>query len=299
MFDKILVSLDGSELSEQALPCAEEVVSRLGSKIILLQVAESTDSGMHHVQELYINQIAQRVTETVKKTRPEGVEIEPVIILGSPADEIIKYADKNDIGLVVMGTHGRSGISRWALGSVANKVVRGSKSPVMLVRSKGACPTAQKRLLTRVLVPLDGSEIGEAALPYATEIASKLGMEMVLFECVPLAYHLYSSGEIVSQIPYTQQEMEPLLAGAKTYLERVAEQAKAKNIKYRIEVRSGAPAEAIVKASDELAVDLVAMSTHGRSGLSRWVFGSVAEHVLEGGSTPLLLIRAPGARGEA
>ena len=295
MFEKILVPLDGSEISEQALPCAQEIVGRLGSKIVLMQVSETGESGLYHVQELYINQIAQKVKEIVKKFREQPVEVEPAILIGSAADEIIKYADKNDVGLVVMGTHGRSGISRWAVGSVANKVIRGTKAPVMLVRSRESCPVAKSRLLTRVVVPLDGSEVGEAALPYVIDMATKLDMEVILFQAVSLAYHVYASGEIVSQVPYTNQEMQPVVASVRAYLDKVADRLKAKNLRVRTDAKTGSAADSIIKAADEFQADLVAMSTHGRSGISRWVFGSVAERVLQAGTTPLLLVRAPGA----
>jgi len=298
MFEKILVPLDGSELSEQALPLAEELAGRLGSKIVVLQVSESTESGLYHMQELYINQIAQRVTNMVKKYRADA-QVEPVIIIGSAAEEIIKYIDRNDIGLVVMGTHGRSGITRWAMGSVASKVVRGTKTPVLMIRTKGTKPPEKSRLLSRVLVPLDGSEVGEAALPFVTELASKLDMEVILFQMVAMAYHVYSSGEIVSQVPYTEQEMEPIKRSVKAYLDKVAERLAVRGIKVGTQTKTGAAAEGIIRAEEELEVDLVAMSTHGRSGVSRWVFGSVAARVLQQGTKPLLLVRAAGAKVDA
>lgn len=298
MFEKILVPLDGSELSEQALPMAEELAGRLGSKIFVLQVSESTESGLYHMQELYVNQIAQRVTNMVKKYRPD-VMVEPVIIIGSPAEEIIKFIERNNIGLVVMGTHGRSGITRWAVGSVASKVVRGTRTPVLMIRTTGTKPPEKKRLLSKVLVPLDGSEVGEAALPFVAELASKLDIEVVLFQVVAMAYHVYSSGEIVSQVPYTEQEMEPIRRSVRAYLERVAEKLRGEGLKVATETKTGVAAEGIIKAADDLKVDLVAMSTHGRSGVSRWIFGSVAARVLHQGTTPLLLVRAAGANVES
>ncbi len=298
MFEKILVPLDGSELSEQALPLAEELAGQLGSKVVVLQVSESTESGLYHMQELYINQIAQRVANMVRKYRADA-QVEPVIIIGSAAEEIIKYIDRNDIGLVVMGTHGRSGITRWAVGSVASKVVRGTKTPVLMTRTKAAKPPEKSRLLSKVLVPLDGSEVGEAALPFVTELASKLDLEIILFQMVAIAYHVYSSGEIVSQVPYTEQEMEPIKKSVKAYLDKVAEKLAARGTKVRTQTRTGAAAEGIIRAEEELAVDLVAMSTHGRSGVSRWVFGSVAARVLQQGTKPLLLVRAAGANVDA
>jgi nucleotide-binding universal stress UspA family protein len=165
-----------------------------------------------------------------------------------------------------------------------------------MIRTKSSPPPEKGRIFSRILVPLDGSEVGEAALVYATELAARLDLEVILFQVVAPAYHVYSSGEIVSQVPYTEKEMEPIRKSIQAYLNRVAEKLKAKKINVITETRTGAAAEGIIKAADELKVDLVAMSTHGRSGVSRWVFGSVASRVIQAGTTPILLVRAAGAK---
>ncbi len=147
----------------------------------------------------------------------------------------------------------------------------------------------------KILVPLDGSQLAEVALPYAEELASKLQAEVVLLQVMAEAYHVYAMGEVSSQMPYTEDEMEPLKAKAKSYLEKVSNGLKSKGITTSSEVRVGAAAEEIIKFADEIHADVVAMSTHGLSGISRWVFGSVADRVLRGGNTPVLLVRNPRA----
>jgi nucleotide-binding universal stress UspA family protein len=298
MYEKILVTLDGSELAEQSLLYAEDLVAKLGSEIHLLQVSDTGESGIHDFQVMYVNQIAQRVDRWLHKSNQTNLKITPAVVMGSAADEITKYAENNGIGLIIMGTHGRSGLTRWAVGSVANKVVRGTEIPVLLTRSKPAGSAKEVQIISKVLVPLDGSDIGENALPAVIELARRTGMEVVLFQAVPLAFHVYPAGDMVSQVPYSEREMEPIKGQVKGYLDNVVKRLTGLGLKVSQQMVVGNPEEAIIKKAEEIKVDLVAMSTHGRSGVSRWVFGSVADRVLSAGTTPLLLVRATEKSGK-
>lgn len=300
MYEKILIPLDGSELAEVALPYAEELAGRLGSEITLLAVAESEESQDYHKHQLYIQHLVEptkRLAEKyLKKPGDKLIKVESTILTGHPADEIVAYADKEGSSLIVMATHGRSGIRRWSLGSVADKVVRAATQPVALIRAKGARPDVRERgILNRALVPLDGSKESEAIIPNIEELASKLDAEIILLQVLERAYHMWAGGEASSLIPYTDAEMEPLKAQAASYLEEVISLLNNKGIPTRPEVRVGSPAREIIKLADETDSDMVAMSTHGKSGFSRWAFGSVAEKVLHAGNTPLLLVRIPQA----
>ena len=175
--------------------------------------------------------------------------------------------------MIVMASHGRSGISRWAVGSVADKVVRyTARQPVMLIRAKETrSDVREKRILKKVLVPLDGSIGGEAVIPYISEIVSKLEMELTLLQVIPQTNHTYADAEAYLQSECSKLKDEGITAG------------------YKVSV--GSIADEIIDLADELAFDLVAMSTHGRTGVSLWTLGSVAQKVLLGGNTPLLLVR--------
>ena len=297
MYKKILVPLDGSELAEVALPYAEEMAGRLGVGVTLIYVTESAEDQSHHMLQYYIHGMADATRHGAEShlKRPEGKEIkaESAILVGHPAEEIVNYADKEDIDLIVMATHGRSGIKRWGLGSIADKVVRAAKQPTLLIRADGSHPDVrEKGILKEVVVPLDGSKESEAVIPYIEELASKLQAKVVLLQVLALSYHVYAGGEVVvTRFPYTEKEMEPLKAKAKDYLEKMGSLLKAKGVITRAEVRIGDAAEEIIQLADEINADVVAMSTHGRSGLSRWAFGSVAGKVLYGGNTPILLVR--------
>ena len=169
-----------------------------------------------------------------------------------------------------MSTHGQSGIRRWTIGSIANKVVRATKRPVALVRAEGTRPEVpQKGMLRKALLPLDGSKESEVAIPYVAELASRLGISVVLLQVLAIGYK----------------------ALAEDYLEKIGAQLKQKGVTVESRVMYGEAATEIINLAAEIHADVVAMSTHGRSGIGRWVLGSVAERVLYEGNTPLLLVR--------
>jgi len=149
----------------------------------------------------------------------------------------------------------------------------------------------------RILIPLDGSRIGEAALPYVEGLLSKLSprvkVELTLLQVVSLLTHYVAAGEAAVPIVYTEKEMEQIQQQAGDYLNRVGGNIKSKKVTVKIRVEIGTAAEEIIKVADEINADLIAMSTHGRHGISRWAFGSVTDRVLRGGHKPVLLVRAP------
>ena len=149
----------------------------------------------------------------------------------------------------------------------------------------------------RILVPLDGSKIGEAALPCVQDLISKLSpevkAEVTLLQVISSLTHYVIAGEASAQIPYTEQEIEQIKRSAIDYLNKAAEILRKKGDILKIRVGMGSAAEEIIKAADEINADLIAMSTHGRSGLSRWAFGSVTDRLLRETKVPLLVVRAP------
>ena len=148
----------------------------------------------------------------------------------------------------------------------------------------------------KILIPLDGSKIGEAALPYVnaflSELSPRVKVEFILIRVVSLLTHYVVAGEAATPIFYTEKEMEQIQQEARDYLNTVGE-GISKKVGVKIKVEVGSAAEEIIKAADEIDVDLIAMSTHGRHGISRWAFGSVTDKVLRGGHKPVLVVRAP------
>jgi nucleotide-binding universal stress UspA family protein len=278
MRDKIVVPLDGSRLAEVALPYAEELAAKMGSEIILLSVLQSEETHEYQKHQSYatkiINVTKLHAEKYLDKSWGRTINIETATRSGGPAEGILDYVSKGTSRLIVMATHGRSGLSRWALGSIADKVVRATtKQPLMLIRAKGSRPDIrEKRILKKALVPLDGSTSSEAVIPYIMEIAHNLQMEVTLLQVTPKTNHTYASAE--------------------DYLQSWRRHLVDNGIKARYELSVGAAADQIIDIADELAIDVVAMSTHGQTAIHLWPLGSVAQKVLLGGNTPLMLIRA-------
>jgi nucleotide-binding universal stress UspA family protein len=278
MYTKVVVPLDCSPLAEVALPYAEEIAGKMGSDIILLTVlpSEETKEVQNHLD--YSKKMVNTTKMQVKKyceDLPGGkVNISTATRTGNPAEGILNYADKGYPCLIVMATHGRSGISRWAVGSVADKVVRAtSKQPLLLVRAKGAHPEVRaKRILKKALVPLDGSSVSESVLPYIGEIARNLDMELTLFRVVHKSENNFAEVE-----EYMGQ-----------WCQRLAEQG----VSAGFEIRIGSAADQIISYADESAFDLIAMTTHGQTAINMFSLGSVAQKILLDGNSPLFLVKA-------
>jgi len=151
-------------------------------------------------------------------------------------------------------------------------------------------------MVERILIPLDGSNVGEAALSYVKELVSKLSpktkVQITLLHVVsPLAH--YAFGEEAVALAPTDQEIEQDKKQAMSYLKKVGEGLRSQGVTVKTRVVIGNDAEEIISVADEINADLIAMSTHGRSGISRWIFGSATGRVLRGGHKPVLVVRAP------
>ncbi|MFC1921099.1 universal stress protein [Chloroflexota bacterium] len=149
----------------------------------------------------------------------------------------------------------------------------------------------------RILVPLDGSKVGEAALPYVEDLIPKLlpepKVEVTLIQVLSSLSHYVVAGEATARVPYTGEEIELMKKQAVKYLKNAGETLRKKGATTKVVVAVGNAAEEIIKTADEINADIIAMSTHGRSGISRWAFGSVTDRVLRGGGKPVLVVRAP------
>lgn len=150
----------------------------------------------------------------------------------------------------------------------------------------------------RILVPLDGSKVGEAALPVVEELVSKLSpelkVEVTLLQVISSLTHWVVAGEASASVRYTERELEQIKKQARDYLAKAGEGLRGKGAIVKSKVEVGNAAGEIIETADKIKADLVAMSTHGRSGLGRWAFGSITDRVLRGGNVPVLMVRASG-----
>jgi nucleotide-binding universal stress UspA family protein len=192
-----------------------------------------------------------------------------------------------------MATHGRSGLNRFLLGSIAEKVLRATANPLLLVKAVEPIATDDEAPLTSIVVPLDGSDLAERVLPMVEELAKKLDLEVVLMRAFAIPYGAYSTGDGF----YDPVNLEAFLARLRKetfdYLERKTAHLKRNGLaKVSFVAKEGLSADEIIKFARETPANLVAMSTHGRSGVKRWVLGSVTETVVRHSGDPVLVLRA-------
>jgi len=293
MYHKMLVPLDGSRLSEVVFPYAKDLAARLGLDITLLHVHSSKESETMPLHQAYIEHKAQIIKRQLREWQKRiggGLEdrklqVHGELARGYPPEEIICYAEENNIDLILMATHGRSGVRRWVLGSVADKILCVSSIPIWLIRASTAESVPYDKWPQRtLLVPLDGSVLAEKVLPHVKVLAKQPGMPAVNVVLLRVDEPPTTSGHYFRNIPESREEIEQYLANVETQLKR-------SKIKVQSEISSGDPAEQIVSYGQENPFSIIVMSTHGHSGMSRWLYGSVATKVLEHAATPIFLVR--------
>lgn len=308
MYHRLLVPLDGSELAEVVFTYAKELAGRLDIDVVLLHVSTPAAKSFMPMQQAYI----RRATEIVKRQAREvqqntGIEQagEPVkvkgeLIEGYPADEILKYAEENEVDIILMATRGHSGLRRWSIGSVASKVLSASKIPVWLVRADHAPDTPYDQWPSRnLLVPLDGSELAESVLPHVEALAKQRGvenLEVVLLRVaetpsIPSYYGPELSGVSLNWGEYMQQEEVRRKKSSIDYLETIESQLKGKNINVRSEVVEGKATDEIINYANDNPHSMIVIASHGRSGLSRLVYGSVTASLLTGVTCPIFMVK--------
>ncbi len=295
MATRILIPLDGSELAEQALPHARCLADAFQAGLVLVRVIEVTPyMGEPHYTMVAHFEVQEMAREYLERIATElgdaGYRVDCQVLSGSAAETILACAREQRADLIVMSTHGRSGIGRWVFGSVADKVLRGAHVPVLLVRSSTGNAPAEVAAYQRILVPLDGSQLAEQALPHAERIARAFHGEIVVLRVPTISPSLTFGPDPGVLLPTLLNEA---YEEADAYLANVARRLHAHGIEaHKVPMDPGPVAEAILDYARDADIDLIVMSTHGRSGVGRWVYGSVADRVLRGAEIPVLLIRA-------
>lgn len=295
MQETILVPLDGSSAAQVVLPYAEEFAARLGADIILVSVSESKAADLDHLYLAYLERIKEQVQSELKDFgAEEEAKVYSEVLPGNPAEEILRYANEIKTGLIAMASRGSSGRGPWLLGNIAAKVLRATGKGVLLIRAPAkSTALKQKRLVKRILLPLDGSPVGETALPYTETLALALNAELVLLQVLEPITSWSSFGVDVAYD--IAPEIESRKASAIAYLNGMRKRLTEKGLSISGVTDTGAPADRIIAYAEANDIDLIAMSTHGRSGIGRWVFGSVTDKILHTGNTPVLVIRTSRA----
>jgi nucleotide-binding universal stress UspA family protein len=298
MYNRIMVPLDGSSLAEQALPLAKMLAARFQAKVVLFQALAPVTDALHAEGKTYpadehaeaLRAQARAYLDGVGKDfTADGIQAETGIRVNAPATAILEFAEGTGVDLVVMTTHGRSGMQRWMHGSVADKVLHGARVAVLLVRVSDKPATPQP--ITRILVPLDGSPLAEKALEPAWQLATAFDAEMLLFN----AWQIPATGYDNFPVRVLDEWELAAQAAAEEYLSHVTRRLLAQGMRVRGEAQFGGAAESIVAKAQSANVNLIVMSTHGRSGINRWLLGSIADRVLGSSPIPVLLIRSTQA----
>ena len=288
MFKKILVPLDGSQLSERSLEPALALRQQTGAELLLVRVptADTLSFAVSEARQRELAQDALAYLETIRTANEQPQFSTRVQVLdGDVASAIVDAARAEQVDLIIMSTHGYSGLTRWVLGSVTEKVLRSAPSPVLAIRAA--------RHPQRILITLDGSPLAERAVEPGLSLAQNLQAEVTMLRCVP---HIVADAKLDEHERGLSRRMqEDLLIEAKEYLRARSDEAAQSGVVINPVTRIGSPADSILEYVETYGIDLIAMATHGRTGLKRWVYGSVTAKVLRSVSCSMLVVRPTDA----
>jgi nucleotide-binding universal stress UspA family protein len=283
MLDRVLVPLDGSELGDAILRHIGPLLLTKDAEVVLVRVlpesageAELVAAGSHLEScRLRLAEGGARVTARIER--------------GDPAAKILEVADAFEPALIAASTHGRSGVMRWARGSVAERLLERARAPLLLANPHGVGPKKSFGF-RRILVPLDGSPTGAAILPLVHELARTYEAEVLLLHAVELPRQV-ALGE-----PLAVHAAAGLAEEERTRAERMLARFAARlgGVPVHVVVAWGSAAAAIIDRADAEGADLIALTTHGQSAPSRWLYGSVARLVVRHATCPLLVVRTGG-----
>jgi len=315
MFKHILVPLDGSNRAEQALSVAAQIARATGGSLLLVRVVSpfiDFSGGMtpvplvnEQMREEEMASAAVYLRSLAASRECAGIDTRIEVCYGLPVPHLLTCVQASKIDLVVLCSHGRTGFTRWVLGSVAHALVHQCTQPILVLRQDEAFPTLARSTgpgAMRALVPLDGSPLAEAALLPAAHLTSAL---------VALGQGTLHLSQVVRIFPTSADEgfISELNAEAcqraETYLSQVQERLcqQAKNLHLLLThavVSASDVADALVNlaehSSETGSCDLIAIATHGRGGLERWVMGSVTQRLLNATKLPILIVRSSDGR---
>jgi nucleotide-binding universal stress UspA family protein len=233
--------------------------------------------------------LGQYLQDQVPQLQEMGFEVETEVAQGDAAQMGTKAAAAPDVDLLLVATHGRTGIARMRLGSVADKLIKDAVCPVLVIGPNVDIDLASFSL-KRILVPLDGSPMAEMSLPLAKYLARLTGAEIELFQSVS-AVGVAAADPMSATVDF----LSPMVEAAETYLGNVAQTMP--GLKVAINAQPGAAAESILNRLRTHEVDLVVLASHGRTGFARMALGSVAERVLQG-PDPVLIFEPNEDKGQ-
>lgn len=296
MFSHILVPLDGSPLAECVLPHAVALARAFGARSTLVRVLErSTTTGrLRSVDPLewqfYKAEVSAYLDGVTGRLQEAGLKAERALLEGQAAERVVQFARSHDVKLIVLSSHGRSGLSGWNVSGVVQKIILRAYVPTMIVRAYRPVTSELTGFrYNRLLVPLDCSQRAECVLPLAASLARFHGSQLILV-------HVVRRPEMPRRAPPTQDDIElenKITERNRLEAARYLEQLQSRlslDVQTRLLV-SNNPAATLHELVDREDVDLVLLNAHGYSGETQWPYGSLAVSFIAYGTTPLLIMQ--------
>jgi nucleotide-binding universal stress UspA family protein len=274
MLKKILLALDGSENAERALWWVLQYAGRETAQVVLFRALDTTILEPEFIPS-QMTDARNYLFRMEKEINYAGIPAKVLVRQGKPAQAIVKAALDEQCDLILMTTRGGSKVKRWAIGGVTEQVMRMSPIPVLPVQSH--THSAKNDHVRRVIVPVDGSKLSEAAIPWATDFARLLKARLIFL-------HVYPPGPAG-----LGNHAEETFDALRKRMIRSCELLKKDGVKAAFKVRTGDAAERILGFSK--MNDMIVTTTHGEGGFKRWVFGSVAEKLIHAALVPVLVYK--------
>lgn len=310
MYKRILAPLDGSEMAEQALPYVRFLAKDLQARVELIRTVDNVpleliynpDIHPQDIMEAMRTEAGNYLNDAKRRLDNIGLSVSVSVRDGSPAQEIVEAAEQEPDTIIAMTTHGRSGMARWVMGSVADKALHTTDCPFLLIKAREQAEIESDASVNTIIVPLDGSEFAAEALPHAAALARPRRLKVILARVTPAAgeyqrymqYTMIDASTSVYTGPYEQWSREAD-ANAMGYLRDLGAKFASENgVTVEERLLNGSPADAIVDLLHDEPNSLCVMTTHGRSGVGRWVLGSVADRIVRHSGSPALVIRPSG-----
>lgn len=296
MLERILVPLDGSSLAECVLDHVAILAQAFDSHVTLLRTLDYNGNFRRESNVVdCIDWQLQKASAVAYMTRireqlsQQGIVAGVVLLEGDAPQQIIDYAHKHEVDLIILSTHGRSGLSRWNMNSVVYKVTNKAHTSILIVRAYAPKESNTHAHYQRILVPLDGSKRAECVLPIAAALVDQEQGELVLT-------HIIAQPEVFHQTPLTSVEHEQIREWTDRNLEKATDYLTELQSRLAIETQvhvtgSDDIIEALHELSDQEAVDLVILSAHGASGKQRWPYGSMVNSFIAYSTLPLLIVQ--------
>lgn len=296
MFERILVPLDGSPAGEAVFQPLRQLLRRKDAEVILVQAIDVPKlaslsqsapilTGMEREAAVYLERVEARL-------EGEGLRVRSLVLQGMPAESVLKAADSERATLIALSTHGRSGVVRWMLGSVTEEVLRHSPLPVLVWRAEQDAGPAAADGVGTILVPFDGGRESLAVAPCVIETAKLFEAEVAVVKVEDLASGGVDVGFVghLMDGPVNLERSPDILDRDLVEAGNPFAEAGLRTTLFRVR---GDAANQINKLARILPAALIAMSTHGRTGISRLIWGSVTEQVVRTSEVPVLIMRHP------